>query len=117
MHILSRIRSPQDPWEKVTLFSLQQFAEDMRINEKRVCALEKSIVTLTDVLVGSGSEEQQGQSNVTTALQDLHEEIRAWSKQSLDRAEELAVAVRQVVADQGLEPVTSSPTETKQLAS
>ena len=117
MHMLNRIKPSQDPQEKVTLFSLQQFAEDMRINEKRVCALEKSIVTIMDVLIGSSSEEQRGRSDVTAALQDLHEEIKAWSKQSLDRAEELAVAVRQVVSDQELEPVTSSPTETKQLAS
>ncbi len=100
MHMLSRIKPSQDPWEKVTLFSLQQFAEYMRINEKRVCELEKSIVILMDALVGSSNEEKQDQSNVTAALRDLHEEIRAWSKESLDRAEELAVAVRQVVSDQ-----------------
>ena len=117
MHILSRIKPSQDPWEKVVLLSLQQHAEDMRINEKRVCALEKSIVTLRDVLVGSSSEGQQDLINVTAALQDFHEEIRAWSKQSLDRAEELAVVVRQVVSDQELELVISSPTETKRLAS
>lgn len=115
MHILSRIRPSRDPWEKVTLFCLQQFAEDMRINEKRVCALEKSIVALVDALAGSSSEERQGQSNVTATLQDLHKEIRAWSKQSLDRAEELAVAVRQVISNQEIEPAVSSLTETKQL--
>lgn len=116
MHILSRIKPSQDPREKVTLFSLQQFAEDMRINEKRVSALEKSIVKLMDVLAGFSSEKQQGQSDVTAALQDIHKEISAWSKQSLDRAEELAVAVRQVVSNQEQQPVVSSLTEAKQLA-
>jgi hypothetical protein len=117
MHKLNRIKPSQDPLAKVTLLSLQQLTEDMRINEKRVCALEKSIVTLRDALVGSTSGGQQDLINVTAALEDLHEDIRVWSKQSLDRAEELAVAVRQVVSGQELEPVISNPTETKRLAS
>ncbi len=117
MHILSQIKPSQDPWRKVVLLSLQQFAEDMRINEKRVCALEKSIVVLKDVLVSSSSEGQRDLIKVNAALHDLHEEIRAWSKLSLERAEELAVAIRQVVSDQELEPDISSPTETKRLAS
>ena len=117
MHQLSRIKPSQDPLAKITLLSLQQLTEDMRINEKRVCALEKSIVTLRDVLVGSTSGGQQDLINVTAVLEDLHEDIRAWSKQSLDRAEELAVVVRQVVSGQELEPVISNPTETKRLAS
>ncbi len=117
MHILSRIKPSQDRWEKVALLSLQQLIEDMRINEKRVCARERSIVTLSDVLAGSSSEGKQDPINVTAALQELHEEIGTWSKQSLDRAEELAVAVRQLVFDQELEPAVPSSTETTRLAS
>ena len=117
MHILNRIKPSRDPWEKVVLLSLQQLADDMRINEKRVCALEKGIVALSDALVGTSGDGQRDPVDVAAVLEDLHEEIRAWSNQSLDRAEGLAVVVRQVVSEQKLERAVPSPIEKKRLAS
>jgi len=117
MHILSRIKPSQDPWQKVALLSLQQLTEDMSINEKRVRALEESVITLTDTLAQSNGVGQQDLVKATAALRDLHEEISVWSKQSLDRAEELVVAIRQLISSQESEPMMVSPVESARLAS
>lgn len=117
MHIKGQIKHYEDPWKKVALLSLQQLTEDTSINAKRVRALEMSVMTLTDSLSRSSSVGQQDLRDVTATLDGLHEEIGAWSKRSLDRAEELVVAVRMLLYNQELEPDMLSRAETELLAS
>ena len=100
MHILNRINEPQDPWQRMVLLSLKQLAEDMRVNEKRVSAFEAALAELHKAFGSLAAQEHQDLLQATKALEDLHQDIRDWSKQSLARAEDLAVAVRVVASEQ-----------------
>lgn len=109
MHILTRIRPSQDPWQKVACLSLQQLTEDVSMNQKRVRALEESVMALSDALGRSGFLGPQDTADATAALDHLREEVCAWSRQSLDRTEELVLAIQQLVScqradDDGLAP-------------
>lgn len=117
MHIIRRIHTFQDPWKRVALLSLQQLTEDMSIHDKRVRALEKTVMALAETIAPSGSEEQPDLGNVTAALRDIHDEIRVWSKRSLDQTEDLVLAIKLLVSDQQLGDLIPSPEETERLAS
>ena len=117
MHILGRIKPTDDPWQKVALLSLQQLTEDMSINDKRIRALEMSVMVLSDLLGRSHRLEQQDLGKVTAMLQELHDEIGVWSKRSLDRTEDLVVAIKQLAAYQQFASVGAGPGENERLAS
>ncbi len=109
MHILNRINEPQDPWQRMVLLSLKQLAEDMRVNEKRVSAVETALAELHKAFKSLAEQEHQDLLKATKALEDLHQDIRDWSKESLARAEDLAVAVRVVAAEQHNGAVEPAP--------
>ena len=109
MHILSRIESSQDPWEKVALLSLQQLTEDMSINQKRIRALEKSVMALAEALARSETVKRRDVDPVGATLQALHEEIRSWSTQSLDREEDLVLAIQQLIFSQRRDSAPEAP--------
>ena len=109
MHILNRINEPQDPWQRMVLLSLKQLAEDMQVNEKRVSAVETALAELHKAFRSLADREHEDLLQATKALEDLHQDIRDWSKDSLARAEELAVAVRVVASEQDHGGVEAAP--------
>ena len=117
MHMISRVRPSEDTWERVALLCLQQLTEDAQMNHKRVRALEHCILDLTELLAESSGLDRRDLSDVTESFRTLTDETSAWSKHSLDQAEELALAVRHLLAQQQSERAIVPHEEETRLAS
>lgn len=117
MHILGRIQVSQDPWEKVALLCLQQLMEDVSMNQKRIRALEMSVMALAEALGRTDFVAKQDLSEATATLQDLGDQISHWSHHSLDQSEQLVLAVRHLIATQSNAPAFQTHDEPTRLAS